>query len=200
MMKQLLLSIIRDKHTTPLAYRDATEKLGFCLAMETSELLEKVGMDVETPLAACTGVHLKNEVVLVPVLRSGIALLGPFMRYFPTSKVGFIGMRRDEHTAQPHMYYKNIPTVDPTDDVVILDPMIATGGSGMAAINALKEAGVKENKMIFVGVIAAPEGMAEIRKEAPQVRYIIAHMDDKLNTQKFILPGLGDFGDRYFRT
>lgn len=199
-MKQLLLSILRDKHTTPLAYRDATEKLAFCLAMETSELLEKVGMEVVTPLAACTGVHLKNEVVLVPVLRSGIALLSPFMRYFPTSKVGFIGIRRDEKTAEPHQYYQNIPQIDSSDDVVILDPMIATGGSGMAAINVLKAAGVKENKMIFVGVIAAPEGVAEIKKEAPQVRYIIAHLDEKLNQQKFILPGLGDFGDRYFRT
>lgn len=199
-MKQLLLSVLRDKHTTPLAYRDATEKLGFCLAMETSELLEKVGMDVETPLAACTGIHLKNEVVLVPVLRSGIALLAPFMRYFPTSKVGFVGIRRNEQTAEPHEYYRNLPIIAPDDDVIVLDPMIATGGSGLMALKILKDAGVKDEKMIFVGVIAAPEGLNEIKQHNPKVRLVVAHIDDKLNAKKFILPGLGDFGDRFFRT
>ena len=127
-------------------------------------------------------------------------MLPPFLKFFENTKVGFIGLKRDEATAIPKMYYKNLPKISKTDDVIILDPMIATGGSGSKAIEILKENGVAEEKIIFVAIICATPGIEKIKKEHPKVKIICAQEDKELNKVYFIVPGLGDFGDRFFGT
>lgn len=199
-MKDLLITTLRDKNTTQGEYRSATEKLAFLLAVEVGQMLPKETFSVQSPMGPANGYKLKHNVVLVPVLRSGLALLYPFMRYFPNAKVGFVGMKRDEVTAEAHNYYINLPHIEPEDTVIILEPMLATGGSGAATIDILKKAGVKEEKILAVHVIAAPEGIQLVRSKHPNVRIHIAQVDESLNSKKFIVPGLGDFGDRYFGT
>lgn len=199
-MKEILITILRDKNTTQASYRDATEKLASLLALEAAAALPHEKISVETPIAPVAGVRLSHDVVLVPVLRSGLALLYPFLRYFPKSRVGFIGMKRDEKTAIAHNYYINLPSITAQDRVIILEPMIATGGSGIGTLNILKERGVPEEHILYVAVIAAPEGIAKIRARYPKVHFIIAQTDQALNAEHWIVPGLGDFGDRYFGT
>jgi len=199
-MKHKLLSILRNKSTTISEYREASEKLGLLLAQETAQFLEKKDIEIETPLAKATGVEFKNEIVLIPILRSGLVLLNPFLKYYPEANVGFVGMRRDEVTAIPKLYYNNLPRISPMDDVIVLDPMIATGGSGSAALEILKKEGIKEEKIIFVAVIASEEGVDHIKNQFPKIRLTVVESDKELNAQKFIVPGLGDFGDRYFGT
>lgn len=199
-MKDLLITTLRDKNTTQGEYRSATEKLAFLLAVEVGQLLPKDTFPVPSPMGPAEGYKLKHNVVLVPVLRSGLALLYPFMRYYPNAKVGFVGMKRDEKTAEAHNYYINLPHIDPEDTVIVLEPMLATGGSGAATIEILKNVGVKEDKILTVHVIAAPEGIQLVRSKHPNVRIHIAQVDETLNEKKFIVPGLGDFGDRYFGT
>lgn len=199
-MKQTLLTILRNKKTTIDQFRQASEKLGLVLANEVSSHLEKEKISIETPMAATQGYKFKNDIVLVPILRSGIALLSPFMSFFPKATVGFVGLQRDEKTAIAELYYYKVPPIKDTDDVILLDPMIATGGSAIDALKILKDNGAKEEKIIFAAVIAATEGLERVKKEFPKIKIIIPHVDSKLNTKKFIVPGLGDFGDRFFGT
>jgi len=199
-MKDLLLSRLRDKETSRSTYRAVAEKIGYCIASEVGALLEKESISIITPVASASGVACKNNIVLIPILRSGIVLLEPFLSFFPEAKVGFVGLRRDEKTAEPHLYYKNLPSLEKTDDVIILDPMIATGGSGSEAVKVVLEAGVQQEKIIFAGVIAAPEGMEKLQSTFPKMKIVGPTVDEKLNDKKFIVPGLGDFGDRYFGT
>lgn len=140
----------------------------------------------------------KNRIILVPILRSGLALLPAFIEKFPEAQVGFIGLKRDEETLVPHAYYKNIPKIKKSDVVIVLDPMLATGGSAVAGIRALIKDGASEKNIIFVGVISAPEGIANVQKNFPLVRILCAEYDKKLDKNGYIVPGLGDFGDRYF--
>ena len=199
-MKQMLLTTLRDKNTKIQEFRLVTEKLAFSLLCSVVKHLEKDVVIVDTPLAKSTGYRLKNNVVIVPILRAALSLLPPFLKFFEQAKVGFIGLKRDEKTAVAGLYYKNLPGISKTDDVIILDPMIATGGSGSYAIKILKENGVLEEKIIFVAVISSKEGEDRISRDFPKVRIICVHQDLKLNNEKFIIPGLGDFGDRYFGT
>lgn len=199
-MKKTILSLLRDKNTATDVFRKSADQIGTWLSFQASELIEKEQVSLETPVAKTTGYQIKKNIVLIPILRAGIALLNPFMKLFPSSKVGFIGVRRDEETALPLLYYNNIPSIAPSDMVIILDPMIATGGSGGVVINMLIERGVQEDQLIYAGVVAAPEGLAFIQGLAPKMKVICAEVDEKLNDKKFIVPGLGDFGDRYFGT
>jgi uracil phosphoribosyltransferase len=199
-MKNTILSLLRDKKTTTEAFRRAANHLGSFMAFEVAEILEKVEHTIETPLTKTKGYQIKNKIILVPILRAGIAMLDPFMQLFPASPVGFVGLKRDEETALPHLYYENLPKIESNDIVVILDPMIATGGSGGAVVDLLKAKGVKEENIIYAGMIAAPEGIAALKKLAPSMRVLCAEVDECLNDKKFIMPGLGDFGDRYFGT
>ena len=198
-MKNALLTILRDKTTSMQQFRDAADKLSSWLAIETATLLEQETFNIETPLAKAIGHKLTHSVTLVPILRSGIAMLQPFLRHYSTASVGFVGIRRDEK-AMPHLYYQNLPPINPDDDVIILDPMIATGGSAITAIKVLKDAGVKEGKIMVVGILGSPEGLQALESCAPDARFLLAQVDQKLDDKKFILPGLGDFGDRYFGT
>lgn len=199
-MKQTLVTILRDYRTGQTDFRIATEKLASLLAVEASAYLDKEENTIQTPVGSAAGYRFKNQVVLVPILRSGLALLYPFMHFYPDVKVGFIGMRRDEVTAEPQNYYHNLPSIAPKDDVIVLEPMLATGGSLSVSIRILLEHGVPEEKIIIANVIAAPEGIRVITENFPKLRLIIAQTDDRLNERKFIVPGLGDFGDRYFGT
>lgn len=199
-MKHILLSILRNKNTNISQYRDASEKLGLILAQETSQFLEKKEETIETPIAKATGIKFKNNIILIPILRSGLVLMNSFLKFYENADVGFVGMKRDEKTAIAKLYYKNLPKISPTDDVIVLDPMIATGGSGTAALEILKEEGIQEDKIIFVAVIASQEGLDCIKNKFPKIKLTVVQTDKELNEQKFIVPGLGDFGDRYFGT
>lgn len=199
-MKKTILSLLRDKNTTTQVFRILADQIGTWLSFEVSNLLEKEQIPLETPVAKTTGYQLKKNIVLIPILRAGIALLSPFMKLFPSCRVGFVGIKRDEKTALPSLYYENLPEITTSDMVIILDPMIATGGSGGVVIEILKERGVTEEQMIYAGVVAAPEGLLSLKELAPKMQVISAEVDEKLNDMKFIVPGLGDFGDRYFGT
>lgn len=200
-MKDLLISILRNKNTTVAEYRRASKKLSAILAGEVAGYLERKQIKLETPLMKTTGVSLKNDVMLVPILRSGAVLLPTFLEFFESASVGFVGLRRNEKTAIAELYYHKLPSYCEKTEVLVLDPMIATGGSGAAALRILRDdAGVKEEKIIFSAIIGAKEGINAIKKEFPKIRLLVVQVDPKLNTKKFILPGLGDFGDRYFCT
>ena len=195
-----LLTILRNKKTTIERFRQISEKLGFVLANEVSKLLDKKKITIETPLAPTEGCKFENNIILVPILRSGIVLLNPFLKFFEQAKVGFVGLQRDEKTAIAELYYYKVPSISAQDDVILLDPMIATGGSAIDALKILKERGAKEEKIIFAAVIAATEGLERIKKTFPKIKIIIPEVDKELNDKKFIVPGLGDFGDRFFGT
>ncbi|MBD3272752.1 uracil phosphoribosyltransferase [Candidatus Dependentiae bacterium] len=199
-MKKVLLSILRDKNTDIKKFREVSEKLALILAGEVGEFLEKEEIKIDTPIDKANGIKFKNDIILIPILRAALSLVPAFLMFFEKAKVGFLGLKRDEKTAIAKLYYKNFPKIKDTDDVIILDPMIATGGSGSQAIKLLKEDSVKEEKIIFVSVICAKPGVDKIKREYPKVKIIYVAQDKKLNDQQFIIPGLGDFGDRYFGT
>lgn len=199
-MKSTILSLLRDKNTSLENFRKAADQLASLLSFKVHDLVEKGEHTIETPHSETKGFHLKQNIFLIPILRAGLALLYPFMKLFPSSPVGFVGLQRDEETALPIPYYEKLPSIEPSDAVVILDPMIATGGSGREVIKTLKSKGVIENNIIYAGIIAAPEGIKAIKEIAPKMQVVCIEIDTHLNDKKFIMPGLGDFGDRYFGT
>ncbi len=183
-----------------MAFRQAADRLAYVLAAEAAAELQTESLEIETPLAKTKGVKLKHQIVLLPILRAGLSMLYPFMHLFPDAKVGFLGVRRDEETALPQFYYKNLPQLNSSQFYIVLDPMIATGGSGSYAVEMLKKHGISDDKMLYVGMVGAPEGISSLKKEAPGMKIICAEVDRELNDKKYIVPGLGDFGDRYFGT
>jgi len=197
-MKEALLTTLRDKNTSLDAFRAASRKLSSMLAAEVAAKIKQKVVSIETTLAKANGFKVAQDVVLVPILRAGIALLPSFMYFFDHARVGFLGMRRDEKTALPKMYYENLPTFHKEEWVLLLDPMIATGGSSKEAIKKVIEKGAKEENIYLIGIVAAPEGIQEIENEFPKVKVHVVSIDEKLNDEKFIVPGLGDFGDRFF--
>ncbi|TSC79586.1 MAG: uracil phosphoribosyltransferase [Candidatus Peregrinibacteria bacterium Gr01-1014_25] len=139
-----------------------------------------------------------HSIVFVVILRSGVAFLPPALKAFPTARVAVLGLKRDEKTAVAHWYYANVPKLASKDTVIILDPMLATGGSAKEAVLKLKKCGANLRRMMFVGVIAAPEGVRVLQQFIPRKRMILGSVDRGLDARKYIVPGLGDFGDRYF--
>jgi uracil phosphoribosyltransferase len=170
------------------------------LALEVASQVESVPCLVSTPLAETAGMKVNRRVVLVPILRSGLALLTPFLEVFPSARVAFLGLKRDETTAKAQEYYANIPRLDGHETVIVLDPMLATGGSAVLTCRRLLTAGVDPGRLMMAAVIGAPEGLSALQDAVPQIQVVVAQMDSHLNEQKFIVPGLGDFGDRYFGT
>lgn len=199
-MKNVLISILKNKKTSLSHYRDATEKLGYLLAAEAAELIPKEVFVFDTPLVETKGIRICSGIAIIPILRSGMALLPSFLRYFSEASVGFIGMKRDELTAVPLNNYQNLPKITSTSRIIILEPMIATGGSITAAIEILLEKGALQENIIVAGVLAAPEGLDFLKKTMPKIQIVVGEVDQCLNASKFIVPGLGDFGDRYFGT
>jgi uracil phosphoribosyltransferase len=199
-MKEVLITILRNTHTRRGEFRQVTEQLSLILASEASQHVQKVPEPVQTPLAMTTGQKLPEDVVIVPILRAGLAMLPAFLRIFPQAKVGFLGMRRDEVTKHPHLYYKNIPPISSNQNVILIDPIIATGGSGSLALQELIKMGADESKIIYVGIVSAPEGIKTVKDTCPHIKLVVGVVDQCLNKDAFIVPGIGDFGDRYFGT
>lgn len=199
-MKHTILSLLRDKNTKMSAFRDAAERLATLLSVEAAQEVKTSPHEVETPLGKAHGKKLAHEIVLLPILRAGLSMLHPFLKMFPESRVGFLGVKRDEETALPHHYYTNLPAFSSNQFYIILDPMIATGGSGKVAIEMLKDRGVHEDQILYVGMVGASEGIAQLKQAAPKMKILCAEVDKELNSKKYIVPGLGDFGDRYFGT
>jgi uracil phosphoribosyltransferase len=200
-MKKLLMTILRNKNTSMHEFRTTAQKLALILAQESANYLETINETIVTPLEIeTTGSEITKNIILIPILRSGLALLPAFIEYYPHAKVGCVGLKRDEKTAIAHLYYKNLPQINKDDHVIILDPMLATGGSTAATLKILTDLGIDEEQMLFIGVICATEGLQKIKCEFPKVTTFIAAHDAILNDKKFIVPGLGDFGDRFFGT
>lgn len=194
------LSILRNKNTPRAQFRRTAHILAGLLAQQTALHLKTKKIELNTPLQKTTGTAWQAPIMLVPVLRSGIALMPAFLEFFEDASVGVIGLKRDEKTHQAHLYYINMPSVTPPLHAIILDPMLATGGTACQVVTALLERGIDQNMIIFVGIVSAPEGIKALKDTYPHVKIITAACDERLNDEKFIVPGLGDFGDRYFGT
>ena len=192
------LSRLRDKKTEPKKFRELVREIASLLAYEATADLMTVPRELETPLTKTMGAELKDKIGLIPILRAGLGLVEGFWELMPGAEVWHIGLYRDEHTLRPVEYYNKLP-LDPTVSVcIILDPMLATGGSATATAEVLKRWGVKKIK--FVGLIGAPEGIQAMQAAHPDIDIYLAAIDDHLNERAYIVPGLGDAGDRQFGT
>jgi uracil phosphoribosyltransferase len=192
------LSRLRDKNTEPKKFRELVREIAALLAYEATADLQTVPREFDTPLAHMTGQELQEKIGLVPILRAGLGMVEGFWELMPSAEVWHIGLYRDEKTLRPVEYYNKLP-LEPTVSVcIILDPMLATGGSATATAEVLKRWGVKKIK--FVGLIAAPEGIKAMQTAHPDIPIHIAAIDNHLNERAYIVPGLGDAGDRQFGT
>ena len=192
------LSRLRDRTTEPKKFRELVREIAAFLAYEATADLVIAPRPVETPFTQTQGAALAEKIGLVPILRAGLGMVEGFWELMPQAEVWHIGLYRDEQTLKPVEYYNKLP-VEPTVSVcLILDPMLATGGSACATVDLLKRWGVKKIK--FVGLIGAPEGIARLQREHPDVDIYLAAIDDHLNEHGYIVPGLGDAGDRQFGT
>lgn len=192
------LTRLRDKTTKPKKFRELIREISALLAYEATADLETATKSVETPLENAVGLELTQTIGLVPILRSGLGMVEGIWGLMPTAEVWHIGLYRDEQTLQPVQYYNKLP-LEPTVSIcLVLDPMLATGGSAVATVDILKEWGVQRIK--FVGILAAPEGVEVIQRAHPDVPLHLAVIDKKLNQHGYIVPGLGDAGDRQFGT
>jgi uracil phosphoribosyltransferase len=192
------ITIIRAKETQPEIFRAAVKRISNILAVEMSMNFKLKEIEIETPLEKTKGYTLNQEVVLVPVLRAGLAMVSGFLEVIPDAKVGHIGLQRDEVTLKPVEYYYKTPKNIDTAKVIMLDPMLATGGSAAEALKYLKGRGAKE--CFFACLVAAPEGIKNVIENHPDVKIFSAALDRELNEKGYILPGLGDAGDRTFGT
>lgn len=192
------LSKLRSTDTNPKKFRELVREIAALLAYESTADLAVTPVNVQTPLAIAQGWELQHKIGLVPILRAGLGMVEGIWELMPSAEVWHIGLYRDEKTLKPVQYYNKLP-IEPTVSVcLILDPMLATGGSATATVEVLKNWGVKKIK--FVGLIGAPEGIKNMQDHHPDVPIYLAAIDDHLNEKGYILPGLGDAGDRQFGT
>lgn len=192
------LTILRDVTTEAPDFRRASSGITQVLVAEAAKSLELEAVRVMTPLEETDGALLTPRVVFVPILRAGLGMLDNAMATIPGSSVGYIGLERDEETAVASCYYAKMPNLEAASHVIVLDPMLATGGSAVQCIDQLKQRGA--SKVSMVCIIAAPEGIECLESAYPDVEIVAGKIDRQLNEQKYILPGLGDFGDRLFNT
>lgn len=195
---EVRLSKLRDQTTAVEDFRHVLGQITSLLAAEMGREIATLPAWVETPLERCEGSHLAKPVVLVPILRAGLGMVPGFLDVFPEATVGHIGMARDEATLLPSIYSRKLPPTTAHATVFILDPMLATGNSAVAAIDIVKE--TKCTDITLVSCLAAPEGLQQVASSRPDVRICVAAVDRQLNQRGFILPGLGDAGDRQFGT
>jgi len=195
---QHYLTILRDHRTQASEFRRCCHGITGVIMVEAARSLRLDRSEVMTPLELTSGARLRAGVVFVPILRAGLGMLDPAMRVIPGSSVGYIGLERDEVTAVASCYYAKMPDLSGSSQVFVLDPMLATGGSAAQCVEQIKAHGAKRVSMVCI--IAAPEGVATFQKEHPDVPVIAGKIDRELNERKYILPGLGDFGDRLFNT
>jgi uracil phosphoribosyltransferase len=192
------VAILRCAETDPEMFRGALLRISRILAFEITRDIELKETEVVTPLETTKGHVLASQIVLAPVLRAGLGMVNGFQEVVPDSKVGHIGLKRDEETLRPVYYYYKTPPDLENAKIIVLDPMLATGGSASEALNYLKESGAKD--IVLACLVAAPEGVKRVTSEHPDVRIFTAALDRQLNTKGYILPGLGDAGDRIFGT
>ena len=192
------LSIMRDKNTTVKDFRECAHEIGLLLGYEATKDLELEDFELETPITKMVGKRTKRGVALIPILRAGLGMVDALMDLIPAARIGHIGLYRNEETLEPVEYYCKVPTDIAERQVLVLDPMLATGGSAVDAITILKRRGAKNIK--FVCIIAAPCGIEALRKAHPDVDVYCGSVDEKLNDKGYIVPGLGDAGDRLFGT
>ena len=192
------LSILRDKKTNNHLFRTTLRRISSVMAFQVTHDLKVKAGTVETPLEKTIGYTLAEEIIIVPVLRAGLGLVDGFLDFLPEAKVGHVGLYRNEETLKPVDYYSKFPRTLNKSLVLLLDPMLATGGSGAAAITFLKNKGAE--RIRFVSLLAAPEGVRKIANAHSDVKMFTAVLDRQLNSQGYILPGLGDAGDRIFGT
>lgn len=192
------LARLRDKKTEPKKFRELTREIAGLLAYEATADLATSPVEIETPLAKMTAQQLQEKVGLVPILRAGLGMVEGIWELMPSAEVWHIGLYRDEKTLKPVEYYNKLPTEPTVSVCLILDPMLATGGSAVATTDVLKKWGVKKIK--FVGLIGVPEGIKLMQEKHPDVDIYLAAIDSNLNEHAYIVPGLGDAGDRQFGT
>lgn len=189
---------IRDKTTDTKQFRETVSEIGMLVTYEITRDFETVEKQVETPITMTTCYVLKKPVVIVPILRAGLGMVEGIHNIIPSAKIGHVGVYRDEETLEPHEYFAKFPLDIKESAVLIVDPMLATGGSASAAIEIVKRRGATDIR--FVGLVGCPEGVERLQKDHPDVDIYLAAMDERLNEKGYIVPGLGDCGDRLFGT
>ncbi len=192
-----VLTHLRDHTTKPALFRTLSYQISLLLALEATRDLTTHEKSIETPMEQTTGYVLATPLVVVPILRAGLGMLQPFHDTFPDVSVGYVGLERDHETAVARSYYCKLPPLG-GKRVIVVDPMLATGGSAVQAVNMIKGAGGTD--IVFVCIVAAPEGAALMQQSHPEVPIHAGALDRELNGRKYILPGLGDFGDRLYGT
>lgn len=190
------LTRLRDERTQPQEFRRVLGEVALLMVYEATRSFEVDPLEVRTPLAPAKGSRLKREVVLVPVLRAGLGMLDSILQLIPNARVGFIGLKREETTLKATSYHKSLPPDLKAFEVILIDPMLATGGSTIAAMDLLHAHGAERVRL--VNLVAAPEGIRHVREHYPKLPIFTAAVDEKLNEKGYILPGLGDAGDRLF--
>jgi uracil phosphoribosyltransferase len=192
------LATLRDAATTPQTFRHMAMRISLLLASEATRDVPTSAIQVQTPIGPADGRRVRDGVVVVPVLRAGLGMLDAVLELIPTARVGHIGLQRDEMTAVASQYYSKLPPDLAGAFVLMIDPMLATGGSAVAALDLIRKAGGADVRMICI--VAAPEGIALVERHHPDVHIYTPVVDHGLNAHKFIVPGLGDFGDRLYGT
>lgn len=192
------ISQLRDTSTSPELFRQLVRRLAVLLAYEATQDLRLATTRVTTPLEETTGAELDQRIGIVPILRAGLGMVDPILDLIPEAEVWHLGLYRDEQTAEPVEYYSKLPPHHPVDVALIVDPMLATGGSALAALTVLKRWGVKQVKLL--SIIGSKSGIERVSQEAPDAQIFVCAIDAVLNDKKFIVPGLGDAGDRTFNT
>lgn len=189
---------MREAETSTYIFKQNLDEIAKLMAYEVTRNVPIVERKIVTPICETIGYEMAEKIVLVPILRAGIGLVDGFRDIIPTAKIGHIGMYRDEETLEPHEYYARFPKDIDRSIVIVTDPMLATGGSASAAITNIKKRGAK--KILLVCLVGVPEGVARIEKDHPDVDITLAALDERLNEKGYIVPGLGDAGDRLFGT
>lgn len=194
------VTLLRDKATTPKQFRELADEVTTFLAYEALRNLRTKNVEVSTPIATTTGRKVDEpRLILVPILRAGMGMLGAMLDVLPYARVGVLGMQRNEETAEPVPYYVKVPPArDGEELAIIIDPMLATGGSACDALSQLKKLGYR--RLVMLSLVAAPEGLSKVESEHPDVPVFVAVKDERLNERFYIVPGLGDAGDRIFGT
>ncbi len=192
-----ILTHLRDRTTKPATFRTLSQQIGILLALEATRDMPVRTLPIQTPLEPFEGATLAKGLAVVPILRAGLGMLAPYTDLFPDVSVGYVGLERDHTTAIARTYYCKLPPVE-NRRVLCVDPMLATGGSAVQALTMLKEAGATDLRLVCI--VSAPEGVAIVEEAHPDVPIITAAIDRELNPSRYIMPGLGDFGDRLYGT
>ncbi|MDC0057457.1 uracil phosphoribosyltransferase [Alphaproteobacteria bacterium] len=193
------LTILRNKKTSNSLFRQTMNEISYLIAAEVLKYIKYKRVSVQTPITKTLGKDLSKTIVIVPILRAGLGLIEGFIKFLPNAEKGHIGLYRDEQTYRPVEYLCKLPRIK-NKDFIVLDPMLATGNSAIEAINLIKQSGVRLSSIKLVSLLSAPEGIQNIKKHHRGLHFFTCSVDKKLNKNKFIVPGLGDAGDRYMGT